>query len=375
MCISFVSSEIYDDCNIYGICEDFITTSGNITYSSNITNLSQLSDTTITSPADGEVLTWSSALMSWINSAAGSGVKWLFGSSPYWFNDSTTVYFNETQLNVTIDARASGLGDNSSWNESLANTLYAPIGSSGGNASWNESYANTLYADISVVTDNATWSESRADTLYAAIGSGGGGSSPWQFTVDYIFNLTAKLGIGTSTPSHELTVVGDMNITGNIYNGGKQTFSVLSGTLPISNTFSSAAGFDCGYTNCYTIFQNGTNESMLYSRSMDDDYNYESLTARLSFWINASSGTYVNWSVEVMAQNVSTFTVDQEFDTQNIGGSMITADDTTLHIVEIPLTNDDDLNPSDDITYKVLRLGTLDDSNDYAYLKSFEIVW
>jgi len=35
---------------------------------------------------------------------------------------------------------------NNSWAQSLADTLYSPIGSAGGNASWNQSYANSLYA-------------------------------------------------------------------------------------------------------------------------------------------------------------------------------------------------------------------------------------
>jgi len=85
-----------------------------------------MQDTNISSPADGEVLTWSSAVMQWVNSAVGSATKWIFSSSPYWSNDSTTVYFNETQLNATIDSRA-GTGGNTSWNETLADTLYVNI--------------------------------------------------------------------------------------------------------------------------------------------------------------------------------------------------------------------------------------------------------
>lgn len=41
----------------------------------------------------------------------------------YLYNDSSTIYFNETQLNITIDARF-GAGANASWNQSLADTLY-----------------------------------------------------------------------------------------------------------------------------------------------------------------------------------------------------------------------------------------------------------
>src|SRR3989339_96382 len=113
--------------------------------------------------------TWWSGLSSWLSG---------------WFvNNAGVLEFNETKLNNTIDLRAGG--DNSSWNESYANTQYADISvvdtqknasgnyvyndsttiyfnetklnytidlrAGGDNSSWNESYANTQYADISVV--------------------------------------------------------------------------------------------------------------------------------------------------------------------------------------------------------------------------------
>src|SRR3989339_410043 len=132
--------------------------------------------------------TWWSGLSSWL--------------SGWFINNAGVLEFNETKLNNTIDSRASGLGDNSSWNQSLANSLYIlqstegnldvnsslysnsstwwsglsswlsgwfvnnagvlefnetklnntiDLRAGGDNSSWNESYANTQYADISVV--------------------------------------------------------------------------------------------------------------------------------------------------------------------------------------------------------------------------------
>jgi len=52
---------------------------------------------------------------------SGSGKS---GDPPYLYNNSNTMFFNETQLNATIDDRATGLGDNASWNESYANNIY-----------------------------------------------------------------------------------------------------------------------------------------------------------------------------------------------------------------------------------------------------------
>src|SRR3989339_841255 len=184
--------------------------------------------------------TWWSGLSSWL--------------SGWFINNAGVLEFNETKLNNTIDSRASGLGDNSSWNQSLANSLYIlqstegnldvnssvysnsttwwsgltswlsgwfinnagvltfnetklnntiDLRAGGDNTSWNESYANTQYADISVVDtqknasgnyvyndsttiyfnetklnntidlraggDNSSWNESYANTQYASI--------------------------------------------------------------------------------------------------------------------------------------------------------------------------------------------------------------
>ena len=184
--------------------------------------------------------TWWSGLSSWL--------------SGWFINNAGVLEFNETKLNNTIDSRASGLGDNSSWNQSLANSLYIlqstegnldvnssvysnsstwwsgltswlsgwfvnnagilefnetklnntiDLRAGGDNSSWNESYANTQYADISVVDtqknasgnyvyndsttiyfnetklnntidlraggDNSSWNESYADTQYSSI--------------------------------------------------------------------------------------------------------------------------------------------------------------------------------------------------------------
>jgi len=142
--------------SIYSL--DYPSTTITITYSGNLTNLSELYDTNIPAPTDGQSLTWDSGTARWIAStvAGGGGAGNLSGTvGIYIYDDGSLAYFNETQLNLTIDARASGLGDNSSWNESYADGIYALAGS--GNASWNESYANTLYSDFSFTDFQASF--------------------------------------------------------------------------------------------------------------------------------------------------------------------------------------------------------------------------
>jgi hypothetical protein len=151
-----------------------------------------------------------------INSVQGGNIYIYNGSD----SGNVVLVFNETRLNLTIDDRVGG-GDNSSWNESYANSLYADISVTGDNSSfnqsltdilyygisnpfgfwnstwagfnktyadtlyapinygdgWNKSYADSLYADISVTGDNSSWNESYADGLYADIGVTGDNSS------------------------------------------------------------------------------------------------------------------------------------------------------------------------------------------------------
>jgi len=60
------------------------------------------------------------------------------------YNDSTTMYFNDTLLNETIDLRATGLGGNSSWNQSLADDLYVNIA------------GDTMTGDLNLGTNDIT---------------------------------------------------------------------------------------------------------------------------------------------------------------------------------------------------------------------------
>jgi len=120
---------------------------------------------------------------------AGGGGNISATEAPYLYDDGTTVSFNETVLNATIVALASG-SENASWNEALALTLFAGIewdynqslatfemwnstwdqsgvAAGSGNTSWNESYARELFPDISFNFTsetfdnfNATWDQS-----------------------------------------------------------------------------------------------------------------------------------------------------------------------------------------------------------------------
>ena len=118
-----------------------------------------------------------------VNDFGSNALRW--SSAFFCENITASYYFGDGSQLTNLPS-----GDNASWNESLANTLYYGISnpsnfwndsSSGFNKTyadtlyailgygddWNKTYADTLYADISLVGDNESWNESRANTLYA----------------------------------------------------------------------------------------------------------------------------------------------------------------------------------------------------------------
>jgi len=86
----------------------------------------------------------------------------------YLYNDTSTIYFNETKLNETIDNKIAGIsGDNSSWNESYADTLYMDINQDDWIDDGEESDLNVNSSDYwdNLGTINETQMENNGGTL------------------------------------------------------------------------------------------------------------------------------------------------------------------------------------------------------------------
>ena len=100
------------------------------TFFSNITNLSQMQDVNTPTPLDDEVLTYDSGTSLWISQAAASFSKWIIDTTNGYFytTGGDTLLFNDTLLNNTITTIATAAaGDNSSWNETFADSLYVDV--------------------------------------------------------------------------------------------------------------------------------------------------------------------------------------------------------------------------------------------------------
>ncbi len=151
-----------------------------------------------------------------------------FLNDTYYLDTNETTKVNALYANITVFL-ASGAGDNSSWNETYAKTLFADISvvdtnettrvdalysnitvflasGTGDNTSWNETYAKTLFADISVVDTNET---TRVNALYANVSDflvdTNTGNVSWNET--YANELYARMNVENT---------GSFNVTGGI---------------------------------------------------------------------------------------------------------------------------------------------------------------
>jgi len=73
-----------------------------------------------------------------------SSIVFAQGLIPPITSGNLTIYQNNSYYNITNEF----IGGNATFNQTLTDSLYSPIGVSSDNASWNQTYADTLYAGI-----------------------------------------------------------------------------------------------------------------------------------------------------------------------------------------------------------------------------------
>ena len=159
-------------------------------------------------------------------------------------------------------------GDNSSWNQTHANTLFYLISnpSTFWNATFalfNKTYADTLYADISVTGDNSSWNQTHANTLY--LNKSGTNAdqdvdiSPYNFQAGNL-TLTKKITFSLGEIIDNIVdgwvkVTGSLNITGDIEFNGEINGS---GNITTIGNITTTSNF-CFTANCSAkMYHNGT---------------------------------------------------------------------------------------------------------------------
>jgi len=146
-----------------------------------------------------------------LNEISTNLLNWSEDKADYWntsvpFNfDVNVSYIDNFDINCPSGYYQSGLNAS---NESIACRLNL------GNVTWNETLADSLYAPISTVTDNQTWNETRGNSIYLS-NTGDDATGKYNFTsgnvsfADLLFvdNTDSNIGIGTVTPSAKLDIL------------------------------------------------------------------------------------------------------------------------------------------------------------------------
>jgi len=241
---------------------------------------------------------------------AGGNVK--SGDGTYTYNDTDTIYFNSTYAGTNLEVNGSDYWDNygtanSTWFENIGGVLslrlseltsWANTWLSGkdtddlseglinlyDNSSWNKTYADTLYADISVTGDNSSWNESHANTLYRTDSwnnlTGIPHATPSNGNVahfslaDEIYDFVIGLGYATTTYADNLVGtyshltnftddLGDRGYTSNSNFTNDEGYTTNTGTITSIETTAPISGGTITTTGTISITNDGIGDTQL----------------------------------------------------------------------------------------------------------------
>src|SRR3989339_520192 len=223
--------------------------------------------------------TWWSGLSSWL--------------SGWFINNAGVLEFNETKLNNTIDLRAGG--DNTSWNESYANTQYADISvvdtqkNASGNYVYNDS--TTIYFNETKLNNTIDLRDTNETTRFNNL-VGNCSSGDFVFGVDSSGNKVCL----TPSGSGDITSVQGDNFY--IYNGSNSGAVVLAfNETKLNNTIDLRAGGDnSSWNESYADTQYSSITESLWSANFTAYNNSWSSTFNSTYDGYNSTGLIKNWN-------------------------------------------------------------------------------
>ena len=135
------------------------------------------------------------SLLTGISTSSTNDTIWNITTSNYLYNNSGVLSVNETKLNNTIDSRAAAYNETpliSNVNTSLSSRI---DGISGGNSSWNQSLADSLYSSKTWNYNQTAPAQTYTDTVVTA------NNASWSST----YNATYAASVANNTFNQSLT--------------------------------------------------------------------------------------------------------------------------------------------------------------------------
>jgi len=197
------------------------------------------------------------------------------GYPPYLFNDTDVIYFNETQLNQTIDNRATGLGDNESWNQSKADLEYLKLDTS------NDPLTNDLAihggADNIISINFSTGDEGSGELLYWSMSDG-----ILVNNADFFVMQMAYIFAGLDV-YHNAIIRANLSVSGN---------------LSVNRSIASLDDAYCNATSCYAL------ADFLLDTGGADNASWNQTYADTLYW-DISLGSYNATYASIVGDNES----------------------------------------------------------------------
>ena len=200
----------------------------------------------------------------WVGISKGFGTPIAGELDPYSFHIGENL--DNSGYNISADyfigdgSLLNNTGVNTSWAQTLADTLYANIGVTTDNSSWNEVRADTLYAGIGITADNESWSETYAKTIFNQ-----SFNQSWTDTQYRIATWDNFTGIPTATPSNGDTT--HLSTADHIYDWVTANFLAAMdytslALTNITNTFSQPQTFQSNITVEEIVFETAVTNSI-----------------------------------------------------------------------------------------------------------------
>ena len=226
------------------------------------------------------------SLLTGISTSSTNDTIWNITTSNYLYNNSGVLSVNETKLNNTIDSRAAAYNETpliSNVNTSLSSRI---DGISGGNSSWNQSLADSLYSSKTWNYNQTAPAQTYTDTVVTA------NNASWSST----YNATYAASVANNTFNQSLT---DTLYSSKTWNYNQTTPANAYTDTQISNN---NASWSSTYNATYAANIGNASWNETYAHTLFDS-TYNSTYATWAYNQTYSGSTYNSTYANILNQN------------------------------------------------------------------------